>query len=57
MKLTQIDKVSPASKTCPAETRSNNSGRYTLVSYILVLPARDDPYFFMYLIIVIEDLS
>ena len=29
-----IDRMSVVSKTCLAETRTNNSGRYTLVSLI-----------------------
>ena len=31
VKLMQIDRLLFASKTSPAETRSNNSGRYTLL--------------------------
>ena len=31
VKLMQVDRLLSASKTSPAETRSNNSGRYTLL--------------------------
>ena len=41
LKLTQIDRLQAASKIFPAETRSNNSGRYTCcyVLYTLVMPS------------------
>ena len=34
VKLTQIDRILASFETFPAETRSNNSGRYTLLSLI-----------------------
>ena len=41
VKLMQIDRLLPASKTSPAETRSNNSGRCTLLkSHIPWAPER-----------------
>ena len=41
LKLTQIDRLPAASKIFPAETRSNNSGRYTCC-YIYVGTVHQD---------------
>ena len=38
VKMMQIDRMPTASKTLPADTRSNNSGRYTLLSLIYLGP-------------------